>query len=55
MAEPTIAEASRVLDGLLRAGVIRRLDMMHAALCSAYRVGQQDRDRERDQAQEQER
>lgn len=42
MAEPTIQEASRLLDGLLRAGVIRRLDILHEALCSAYRVGQAD-------------
>jgi hypothetical protein len=42
MAEPTIQEASRLLDRLLSAGTIRRLDMLHESLCHSYRLGALD-------------
>jgi hypothetical protein len=42
VAEPTIQESARLLDRLLSAGTIRRLDLLHEALCLAYRRGQDD-------------
>ena len=46
MAEPTIAETARLMRRLLSAGTVSRLDLLHGALCTAYRVGAADRDRE---------
>lgn len=46
MAEPTIQETSRLLDALLRSGTIRRLDMLHQALCHSYRLGRDDQHKE---------
>lgn len=43
---PTIGEASRLLDALLRAGTIRRLDLLHCALVEAHRTGLADAQRE---------
>jgi hypothetical protein len=42
VAEPTIAETARLLRRLNAAGTVRRLDQLHAALCSAYNVGRRD-------------
>ena len=45
MAEPTIGESARVLSALLSAGTVRRLDLLHEALCTAYAVGHLDCER----------
>jgi hypothetical protein len=39
VAEPTIAETARLMRRLISAGTVRRLDLLHEALCTAYRTG----------------
>ena len=47
MAEPTIAEAARVLRRMHGAGTVRRLDFLHGVLRAAYATGRADEARER--------
>lgn len=42
MAEPTIAETSRLMRRMNGCGTVKRLDVLHEALCLAYRVGRAD-------------
>lgn len=42
MAEPTHAEAARLLRRMHANGTVRRLDALHEALVLAYRVGRRD-------------
>lgn len=45
MAEPTVQESSRIMLRLLSAGTVKRLDILHQALCVAYRTGAADTER----------
>jgi hypothetical protein len=42
VAEPTMEETSRLMMRLNSAGTVRRLGILHEALCAAYRVGAAD-------------
>jgi hypothetical protein len=46
LAEPTIAEVQRLLRRMSSDGVVKRLDVLHEALCEVYRTGRRD-ERER--------
>ena len=42
MAEPTIAEAQRLMHRMNACGTVKRLDVLHEALVIAYRIGRTD-------------